>query len=66
MWWFFYNLFLENKDALLALPTEIKTIAMIAMIVSIGGGIIRRMWKLVEIVIVVGLLYFVATALNFI
>lgn len=66
MWWFLYNLFMENKDAVLALPTEIKTILMISLAITIGGGIVRRVWGLVKVMIVVAILYFGATFLGLI
>ena len=58
---FIYNLFVENKDALVALPTSVKTILMISIIVSLGSSLLRKATKFLSTVAVVAVLYFAAT-----
>lgn len=58
---FIYNLFIENKDAIIALPTSVKTILMIAIVVSLGSSILRKATRFLSTVVVVAVLYFAAT-----
>ena len=58
MYYIFLKLFLENKDALIALPTEVKTIFLISLAIFIGMGIARKAMKLLSIAAVVAVLYF--------
>lgn len=55
---FIYNLFVENKDAIIALPTPVKTILVTAFIVSISSSIIRKATRFLTTVLVVAILYF--------
>ena len=55
---FIYNLFVENKDAIIALPTSVKTILTIALVVSIGSSIIRKATRFLTTVAIVAVLYF--------
>lgn len=54
-------LLLQNKDAILALPTWAKYGLLGVLVVSMAGGLINKAWKLVKIVAVCAVLYFAAT-----
>ena len=66
MYYIFLKLFLENKDALLALPTEVKTIIVISIAAMILSGLIRKATKLLSIACVVAIGYFACTYLGLI
>jgi hypothetical protein len=53
-------LFINNKDAILALPTEIKTIMLITFVLMFGGAIIGKAKKLLKFTIIAAIIYFVA------
>lgn len=54
-------LFINNQDAILALPTEIKTIMLIAFVLMFGGALISKAKKLLKFTIIAAIIYFVAT-----
>lgn len=54
-------LLLQNKDSIMALPTEVKYILVGAIVLSMAGGIINKAWKLVKIVAVCAVLYLAFT-----
>lgn len=66
MYYFLYQLFLENQDAILALPTEVKTIAMITLALWVGTSVIRRAKKLLEFAVLATIIYFACTYLGII
>ena len=63
---FLYNLFMENKDAIIALPTPVKTIIIAALVYMIGSGVIKKMISLLSIAIIIAILYFGAVYLGFV
>lgn len=65
-YYFLYKLFEENKDAILGLPTEIKTIIMIALILSIGSSLLRRATRIAKWLLIATAIYFALNYLNFI
>lgn len=65
-YYFLYKLFEENKDAILGLPTEIKTIIMIALILSIGSSLLRRATRIAKWLLIAAAIYFALNYLNFI
>lgn len=54
-------LFINNQDAILALPTEIKTILLIAFVLMFGGALISKAKKLLKFTIIAAIIYFAAT-----
>ena len=64
-YYFLYKLFEENKDAILGLPTEIKTIIMIALILSIGSSLLRRATRIAKWLLIAAAIYFALNYLNF-
>ena len=66
MYQFLYQLFLENQDAILALPTEVKTIAMITLALWIGTSVLHRAKKLLEFALLATVIYFACTYLGII
>lgn len=65
-YYFLYKLFEENKDAILGLPTEIKTIIMIALILSIGSSLLKRATRIAKWLLIAAAIYFALNYLNFI
>ena len=63
MYWLLY-LFIQNKDAVLSLPQEVKIILVISLVLMIGLGIIKKVWKLVKIAAIVAIVYFLLTTLG--
>ena len=63
-YYFLYKLFEENKDSILGLPTEVKTIIMIALVLSIGSSLIRKATKFAKWLIIAAVLYFALNYLN--
>lgn len=57
---FLYLLFLENKDALLAIPSSIKTIVAVSLLLTIGLGLLKSMFRLVKVAVIVAACYFIA------
>jgi hypothetical protein len=57
-------LFMENKDALLALPSSVKTIAAISIVVFLATSILRSAARLIKIAVIVALVYFGAVYLG--
>lgn len=53
---------LSHADAFLALPNEVKVLLLAAIILSMVLGIIRKIWKLVKISAVVGIIYMILMA----
>ena len=56
----FIYLFLNNQEAILALPTEVKTILLITFALMFGGAIISKTKKLLKFTIIAAIIYFVA------
>ena len=52
------NLFSENIDALFSLPAEVKMILFVALVIFIGGGIIKKAFQFLKIVVIVAVIYF--------
>ena len=50
-----------NADAFMALPTELKFLLVILLIVSIVYGIIKKLWRVVEIGVIFAAIYYVMT-----
>ena len=61
VWAFIYNIWMQNKDALFALPTEVKAIIALAIAITIAGSIIRKVWKGAQTAIIIGIIYYVCT-----
>ena len=57
----FLNFILENKNAIIAIPQEVKIIFLIALGLSIIIGLIRGLWNLIRIAAVVAIVYFIAS-----
>ncbi len=66
MYYIFLKLFLENRDALIALPTEIKLIIIASIIVMIVSGIIRKAVKLLTTAAFLAACYFICTYIGLI
>lgn len=66
MYYSLLQLFEQNQDALLALPSEAKTILMISVIILFGSSLVRKAWKLAKIVAVVAIVYFACTYIGLI
>lgn len=60
MYWLLY-LFIQNKDAILSLPQEVKIILIVSLVITIGLGIIKKVWRLVKVAAVVAIIYFLLT-----
>lgn len=54
-------LLMENKDAILALPTWAKYGLVGMIVLSMAGGLINKAWKLVKIVAVCAAIYLAFT-----
>jgi len=63
---FLYNLFMENKDAIVALPTPIKTIALVTIIITIGTSFVKKAMRILTIATMVAIAYFGAVYLRLI
>lgn len=61
---FLYYLFMENKDALLALPSSVKTICAVSIAILFGMGLLRSAMRLIKIMAVVAVVYFGAVYLG--
>ena len=59
MYWFLWNLFMENKDALLSLPQEVKIILLVSLAIFIGTAILKKAWRFAKIAALVAVGYFV-------
>ena len=57
MKWLLY-LFLQNQDAILSLPQEIKIILVISLAITIGTSLIKKAWRFAKIAAIVALIYF--------
>ena len=57
-------LFMENKDALMALPAEVKMILMGCFAFGIGYGIIKKFSRLLKYAIIGFVLYVAATQMG--
>lgn len=66
MYYFLYRLFVENQNAIIALPTEVKTIAMITLGLWIGTSLMRKAKQLLEFAIIATIIYFACTFLGII
>lgn len=53
------NIFLENKDAVLTIPQELKLIFLGLLILSIVIGLIKGLFKIVKIAAIAAVIYFV-------
>lgn len=53
------NIFLENKDAILAIPQELKLIFLGLLALSIVIGLIKGLFKIVKIAAIAAVIYFV-------
>ena len=65
MYWILY-LFIQNSDAVLSLPTEVKVILIVSIVITLGTSIIRKAWKLAKIIALVALAYFLLTTFGII
>ena len=52
---------LQNSSALLALPTEVKILLLVAIILSIVMGLIRKAERLFKFALFAGIVYLVCT-----
>ncbi len=59
---FFGSLFEQNANALLSLPTEVKTILVVALIICIVTSILKKAFQFLKVVVLVAIAYFVLTA----
>ena len=64
MYYFFYKLFEQNKDAILALPTEVKTIFLIALVLSVGSSLIKKATRFLKWLVFAAIIYFALVYLN--
>lgn len=55
------NILYQNKDAILALPSEVKMIALITFILMFGAGILKKAKHLIKCAIVAVLIYLAMT-----
>lgn len=55
------NILYQNKDAILALPYEVKVIALITLALMFGTSIIKKAKNLLKFAIIATVLYFVLT-----
>lgn len=62
----FLKLFNENSDALLALPTEVKTILVISLVIMFGTSLVKKAWRFIKIVAIVAVIYVAAVYLGII
>ena len=63
MYWLLY-LFIQNKGAILSLPQEVKIILIVSLVITIGLGIIKKVWRLVKVAAVVAVIYFLLTTMG--
>lgn len=56
-----YYMVFKNLDALLQLPTEVKTLILLCLLVSLGLSLLKQIGKLIEFVIVAFVIYFLLT-----
>lgn len=66
MYYILFQLFKENQDALLALPSNIKTIIMITLALWIGAAILSQAKKIFTYAIMATVIYFGAVYLGLI
>lgn len=66
MYYIFLKLFLENKDALIALPTEVKMIIVAAIVITLVSGIIKKAVKLLSTAAFLAACYFICTYIGLI
>lgn len=55
------RLIYENKDALLAVPHEIKVILLCALALSFMVSLAKSAWRLLKYTLIVAAIYFVLT-----
>lgn len=60
-WYWILQLWEQNQDALISLPTEVKTIMTISIVICLLSGIIRKAAKLLRVAIIVAIVYFACT-----
>ena len=65
MYWIM-SLFLENKDAILALPTEVKTVIVGVIVISLLSGVIRSVANVIKLGIIAFIAYAAAVYLGII
>ena len=63
---FLKSLVVANESAVLGLPTEVKTILFVTIIICLGSSIIRKASKFIEVMLFVTIAYVAATMLGFI
>ena len=56
MW--IFNFLYENKDAIIALPQEVKIIILAALCISIGTSLIKSAFRFAKVLILVAAAYF--------
>lgn len=61
---FLKNLFTTSYSAMLTLPSEVKTIMLIAIAISIAGGLAKGVMKLAQAGIVAFIVYALLVALH--
>lgn len=66
IYYILWVLFNENKDALLHLPSEVKGIIIVAVIICLLSGLIAKIEKLITIALFAAIIYFLATTFGFI
>lgn len=60
-YYFIFNLFQQNQDAFLSLPSSVKTILMIALVLWVGTSLFHKAKKLITFGILATVIYFGAT-----
>ena len=54
----------QNKDAILALPSSVKSIITITLALWFGPAIIRKARRLMKYAVIATVIYFIATSLG--
>ena len=57
---FLQNLISQNESAVLSLPSELKTILVITIVICLGSSLIRKASKFIEVMICVTIAYVLA------
>lgn len=63
---FFKTLIAQNESAVLSLPTSVKTILFITIIICLGSSIVRKASKFLEVMLFVTIAYVGAAMLGLI
>lgn len=65
MQWLLYLIY-QNKDALLALPQELKMIIVAGIAITLVSSILSKAWKITKNIIIIGIIYFLLTSIGII